>query len=205
MIGGPPSQWEPGAALGGPIPSASARLGRGSPCCCCCCCCCRPRPRAGEAGGCSTREQVRGAGRTEPGVGCCVLGPGAALRDLAQVLRRMLGGSRQQVLPPRLGEVHAPLWTGGKGGQRGPQPGAWGSLGPLAAAVPGSEAPRGASPWGWPPTHIHRRGGSANCTGPNFSHTACSPRAGNNPISTISTSTEDWGPTGVDDSAESRN
>lgn len=76
-------------------------------------CCSRSRPRAGEAGGRRTHEQVRGAegrsqevgGREDP-VEDGVLGSGTQ-SWIGPCLRGMLWCSRPQVLPLSLGEIHA--------------------------------------------------------------------------------------------------
>lgn len=68
----------------------------------------RSRPRAGEAGGCRTHEQVRGAGadpkkwgagRAEPKMGCLVLGPRATPRELALVCTRCCGALASRSSP----------------------------------------------------------------------------------------------------------
>ena len=80
MTGGLPSQWEPEAELASPVPTNSAGRGRRFPGRCALLALAGgrgrrlPQARAGE-GGLEGRS---------PGVGCCILGSGTPMRDLAR-------------------------------------------------------------------------------------------------------------------------
>ena len=162
MTGGLPSQWEPEAGRASPIPADSAGRGRGFPG--------RgslfapasvrgrrlPQARPGEAG----REGW------SPGVGCCVLDSGTAMRDLAQGFAWDVVGFSAAGPVPKAGRGSCTSLDPREGGTE--ETAAWGLE--ISGAL-GCSCPRfwRHSPWDWPPAHIHRRGGAVNCPGPNLS------------------------------------